>query len=163
MPRKIIIFSVVILVLLAGGAVFALNRNTADPATSGTTQLDGSAATESTSPPPTTDPQAAREADDNCPTEETPVITVSASAFSPSCVTVKAGTTITWKNDSGSQIQIGSDPHPSHTGNREVSGGEFTLDIASGNSASSVLTTTGDHSYHDHLNPSARGTIKVEN
>ena len=89
-------------------------------------------------------------------------ITYNSSGFSPSNVTIKTGGTITWVNDSDSEIQIGANPHPIHTGNKEMSGGGFVLTLASGEQAAVTITKTGSHGYHNHLNSSQGGSITVE-
>lgn len=89
-------------------------------------------------------------------------ITYDGSAFSSAQATVASGGKVTWVNSSGKQLQLGSDPHPIHTGNKEVSGGKFTLDIAPGQSAAVTVTKTGTFGYHDHLNPSAKGKLVVQ-
>lgn len=82
--------------------------------------------------------------------------------FSPSCVKVSSNTTFTWENASDTTIEIGADPHPIHTGNQEVSAGEFVLEIKAGNKAQVTLQELGIFGYHDHLNSSATGIIVVE-
>ena len=47
-------------------------------------------------------------------------ITITDSGFSPKTVEISAGSTITWVNNTGSEVQIAANPHPVHTGNREV-------------------------------------------
>lgn len=89
-------------------------------------------------------------------------ITYSSTGFSPSTVTVKSGGKITWVNKSGKQVQIGANPHPIHTGNREVSGGEFTLNLQPGEEKTVVVSKVGTFGYHNHLRPSEEGTIVVE-
>ena len=94
--------------------------------------------------------------------KSTTTITYNSSGFSPSDVTIKTGGTITWVNDSDSEIQIGANPHPIHTGNKEVSGGGFVLTLAPGKQAAVTITKTGSHGYHNHLNSSQGGSITVE-
>ena len=89
-------------------------------------------------------------------------ITYNSSGFSPSNVTIKAGGTITWVNDSSEEVQIGANPHPIHTGNKELSGGAFVLTLAAGEQAAVTITKTGSHGYHNHKNSSQGGTITVE-
>lgn len=90
------------------------------------------------------------------------VITYTDSGFSPSSVEVISGGEVTYVNNGDSQIQIGVDPHPSHTGNKEVSDGEFVLTVPKGEKRTVKLTATGSVGYHDHLNSVDRGTIVVK-
>src|SRR3990170_3212486 len=94
-------------------------------------------------------------------TETAPVsgnlITYTDSGFSPAQVSVKAGDTVTFKNDSKTTIQVNSAPHPAHTQFPELNIGS----IAPGESKSVKLTTAGTKKYHNHLNPSQSGTIVI--
>lgn len=89
------------------------------------------------------------------------IITYSSSGFSPSTVTVKSGGKITWVNKSDKQVKIGANPHPIHTGNREISGGEFTLDLQPGEEKTVDVSKADAFGYHNHLNASEVGTIIV--
>ena len=89
------------------------------------------------------------------------IITYTNSGYGPQSLTVKTGETITWKNDSSSTIQIGSANHPTHTINRDITGNNFVIELAPGESAQVQLTRTGEWGYHDHLRPSMTGTITV--
>jgi len=95
-------------------------------------------------------------------TETAPVgasqVTYTDSGFSPAQVSVKAGDTVTFKNDSKSNIQVNSAPHPAHTQFPELNIGS----IAPGESKTVTFTTAGTKKYHNHLNPSQNGTIVVE-
>jgi len=82
--------------------------------------------------------------------------------FSPASVTVASGQAITWKNDSAETVQVGSNTHPTHTINQEITGGEFTIALAPGESKTVTVTKTGSWGYHDHLKPSLVGTVVVE-
>ena len=93
---------------------------------------------------------------------EQALITYKEGKFSPECVVVSSGTNITWVNQSDENIQIGADPHPIHTGNKEVSGGGFILELSPGESSSVTMSKIGKTGYHDHLNSSATGVIIVE-
>src|SRR3989344_2336318 len=95
-------------------------------------------------------------------TETAPVsgnlITYTDSGFSPAQVSVKAGDTVTFKNDSTKSVQVNSAPHPAHTQFPELNIGT----IAAGESKTVAFTTAGTKKYHNHLNPSQTGTIVVE-
>ncbi|MEK7536607.1 MAG: cupredoxin domain-containing protein [Patescibacteria group bacterium] len=89
-------------------------------------------------------------------------IMYTAIGFSPSEVTLKNGGKITWINKGNREIKIGVNPHPIHTGNREISGGDFTLDLMPGDQKTVVILKTGTFDYHDHLNAGEGGTIIVQ-
>lgn len=82
--------------------------------------------------------------------------------FTPNCLQISQGTTVTWVNEGSKDIQIGADPHPVHTGNKELSNNEFVLTLGPGEEATVTMEKTGKHGYHDHLNASAGGAIIVE-
>jgi plastocyanin len=94
--------------------------------------------------------------------EEATTITYTNNGFSPTTVTIKSGETIRWINESDRDVEIGANPHPIHTGNKEVSGGEFVLKLAPGESSTVTITKTGENKYHDHLRSAFGGTIIVE-
>ncbi len=85
-------------------------------------------------------------------------ITITPSGFQPSSLTVKAGETIVWSNQSGDIGNVSSSPHPTHTDYPPLNLG----DIAPGASASLVFPTAGTYKYHNHLNPGQFGSITVQ-
>lgn len=87
------------------------------------------------------------------------VIVYTVSGFSPSSLTVKQGTAITFKNSSSSPFRPASDPHPIHTAYREF---DAKQTIAAGQSYTFTFDKVGSWGYHDHLNPIRVGTIVVE-
>ena len=89
-------------------------------------------------------------------------ITYTSSGFSPSTVTVKSGGMITWVNNSDEQIKVGVDPHPSHTGDKAITGGEFTLDLDKGQQKMETINKTGTFGFHNHLSAEQTGTIVVK-
>src|SRR3989344_6543283 len=76
--------------------------------------------------------------------------TFSDNGVNPSNATIKSGQAINWVNSSSSQVQIPSDPHPTHTDNRELANGEATLVLAPGASTTVTLTKKGTWGFHDH-------------
>lgn len=88
-------------------------------------------------------------------------VTYTNSGFEPASVTVSAGSTVTWKNSSSGSLQVGSDDHPTHKLNQEITSGAFTLNLAPGESKTVTVTKTGSWGYHDHLKPTVTGTIVV--
>jgi len=80
------------------------------------------------------------------------------SGFQPTSITLKSGGTITFKNSSGSTIQVDSNPHPEHTDNPDLNAGL----IGPGQSKTLTLTRTGAWRIHDHLNASHQATVTVE-
>lgn len=86
------------------------------------------------------------------------VITFDGTSFSPSELRAKAGESIAVKNMSTGIMQFSSDPHPTHTLFPELNLGA----IGPGSSRTFTISKSGTYSYHNHLNPSQKGTIVVE-
>lgn len=87
----------------------------------------------------------------------TATITYTEEGFSPAEVTVTSGEAIKFVNDSDSEIDPASDPHPVHTKNRELNVG----DLAPGEAKTITVTTKGTWGYHNHYKASAKGVITV--
>jgi plastocyanin len=86
------------------------------------------------------------------------IVNVTNTGFSPASVTVKVGATVEWTNVSGSEIFIASDPHPTHTDLPGLSSGT----VANGATYSFTFTKVGTWGYHNHLDPTTKGTIIVQ-
>ncbi len=84
-------------------------------------------------------------------------ITFDGSSYFPDDVTIQEGDTVRWTNTSSTYTQISSDPHPIHTNYPALNVGL----LASGDSITLIFPTSGTYGYHDHLLPSATGTINV--
>lgn len=83
--------------------------------------------------------------------------------FVPECIKISSGTKLIYRNDSDFALDVGADPHPSHTGNREVSKKEFELPVEpNGGTASTVMDMKGTFGLHNHENASATATVIVE-
>ena len=147
--RNAIIVLIIIVIVAAGAYFFFLRGNQEKPATTTPTV---------TSTPSTS--SAGRRSEEE--TQNKTTITFDGSGFSPSSTTVKSGGSITWVNSSSQDIEIGANPHPIHTGNKEVSGGEFTLKLTPGQSKTVTVTKVGTFGYHNHLSSSQGGSITVE-
>lgn len=92
----------------------------------------------------------------------TVTITATGSGFEPATVTVKSGEAITWVNKSTQTVSIGSDNHPTHTLDPDLTGGQYVIELAPGESKTVSVNVKGTHGYHNHLEPSQKGTIVVE-
>ncbi|MEO0084753.1 MAG: cupredoxin domain-containing protein [candidate division WOR-3 bacterium] len=127
--------------------------------------------------PETTFSTETQEATRTLSQKETPeiqnIIIYTDSGYSPSTLKVKAGTTVTFKNQSSQAMWPASAMHPSHTVYSGTSLDEHCPDTAGiafdactgiqpGNSWNFTFNKKGSWKYHDHLNPSFTGTIIVE-
>ncbi|MBI5127340.1 cupredoxin domain-containing protein [Candidatus Roizmanbacteria bacterium] len=85
-------------------------------------------------------------------------VTLTADGYIPAVLTIKAGTTVTWTNNSGKNATVSSDPHPTHTNYPPLNLGPFQ----DGKTHSLKFDTPGTYGYHNHLDASQTGTIVVE-
>lgn len=85
-------------------------------------------------------------------------VTVKSFGFSPSTLTVKAGTKVTWLNKSGGIADVSSAGHPSHLVYPPLNLGSFN----NGSQVSLVFDKPGTYNYHNHLNPGQTGIVIVE-
>ena len=95
--------------------------------------------------------------DNKASTADTATITFTESGFSPSTLTVKSGTVVTVVNNSSRSVQFSSDDHPTHREDPEIN----MAVLAPGEKGTFTATTTGTHSFHDHLDDSKVGTLIV--
>ncbi|HSX58338.1 MAG TPA: cupredoxin domain-containing protein [Candidatus Saccharimonadales bacterium] len=149
------IITVVVVAILAIGAFLLVNNKnkSTSSTTSSTTSSDNSSSNNSSGDSSNSS---------STPASDTVTITYTDSGFSPNSATVKNGGKIIWVNKSGSQVQIGVNPHPTHTGDRMITNGQFTLDLNDGAQTTVSVTKTGTFGYHNHLLPNDTGTITVE-
>lgn len=151
--RNLIIAAIIALIAL-GAFFFFANRNASAPAPVAETVVP------------------------ETPVETTPpaeTITFSDDGFSPSTITINAGDTVMFVNNSSSRMWVGADEHPTHTeydgtSTREhCSNGNATSDAVfdqcegttAGSSWSFTFKKAGTFKYHNHTRASEGGTIIV--
>ena len=81
------------------------------------------------------------------------------SGFSPSTITIKAGTILEIRNQNAQAMWIASDPHPTHTSYPSMNALES---VGTNGWYKFQFMTKGTYQYHNHLKPSDTGTIIVE-
>lgn len=134
----LIIVIVVVGVLLVGGVLFyVLNHKNQTQAP----QSQSSTTTNSSQSSSTTD---------NNTQPSGNAVTIADMAFSPSSLTVKKGTTVTWTNKDNVVHTVTANDHSFESGN-----------LASGKSFSHAFNAAGTFSYKCTLHPSMTGTITV--
>jgi plastocyanin len=97
-------------------------------------------------------------------------VTYSNSGFSPATLTVKAGDTVTFVNQSSNRMWVASDPHPAHSGYSGTTRTQHCPDTAgtafdqcsAGNSYTFTFAKTGSWGYHNHAVDEDAGTIIVQ-
>ena len=85
------------------------------------------------------------------------VVTLTDTGFAPS-PTVKVGTTVTFVNESSRQMWVASDPHPTHV---NLPGFDQLTGVEKGGTYEYTFAKVGTWGFHNHLNPSAKGTVIV--
>lgn len=106
------------------------------------------------------------------PKETTVVVTHGDSGYSPQAVTIKKGSTLTFKNESGNQSWPASAMHPTHTAypgsdiTKCGTADESTIfdacrGLNKGEQWFFKFDNAGSWKYHDHLEPGHNGTIVV--
>lgn len=87
------------------------------------------------------------------------IVSVTAQGFDPTTITIKAGQAVTWVNNDSAAHQVNSDPHPTHQLYPILN----TIGrLNPGDKKSATFDKAGTYTYHDHLNPSFKGTIIVQ-
>ncbi len=114
------------------------------------------------SPAPTTPAVTTSETSETSPsatvTATQDTITLTADGFSPKTLTIKAGTKVTWMNQSGAGATVNSSPHPTHTDYPPLNLGS----LPDGGAVFLTFDKPGTYKYHNHLIPSQFGTIVVQ-
>lgn len=86
------------------------------------------------------------------------LVTYTDSGFSPKSVTIDAGDTIRFMNESSGTFWPAAKPHPFHT---SVPGFDAKRAISAGSSYEFTFTKTGTFGYHNHPYSSISGTVIV--
>lgn len=147
MSKKVIL-SIIGVLVIVGGAAFAVMMMNSDDMAAPATETSSQAS----------DLPLNKETTDNESEAKTAtVITFTNDGFSPATLTVKKGTVVTVKNDSSTQVQFSSDDHPTHTINQ----GMNLRVLAAGESATFTADEVGTFGYHDHIDASKTGTLTV--
>ncbi len=83
----------------------------------------------------------------------------SSDTFSPAVVTIPVGGTVTWTNAGDEDMRVASDPHPTHIG---YPGFDSMSNVGPGKTYSFTFQKKGSWGYHDHLDPTVKGTVIVQ-
>ena len=89
-------------------------------------------------------------------------VTITASGVSPKLLTIRAGDSVRFRNDSAVAVWPASDPHPTHTG---CSGFDARRGLQQGETYTLSFPTAKTCSYHNHLSPFDalyQGTITIQ-
>ena len=108
----------------------------------------------SVSPDAMTSPEAT-----NAMVAENPVVEMTDAGIVPNAITVKSGTTITFKNTGTMPHWPASDPHPIHT---DLPGFDSKHALAPGDFYRFTFVKVGTFGMHDHLHAAFHATITVQ-
>lgn len=86
-------------------------------------------------------------------------VSIDDTGFTPSTLTIKSGTTVTFVNNGQGLHWVASDPHPTHTG---LAGLDVRKGLATGEAFSFQFTKPGTFGIHDHLSTTLKATILVQ-
>lgn len=86
-------------------------------------------------------------------------VSYTGSGFTPSTITVEAGITVTFVNNSSKSMWVASDAHPSH---KDLLGFDQLKGSGNGTSYTYTFKKAGEWSYHNHLSAGQRGTVVVK-
>jgi plastocyanin len=89
---------------------------------------------------------------------EEAVVSYDGNGFSPANLAVKAGTRVTFRNDSSASFWPASNVHPTH---QLLPGFDARQAIGAGGTYSFTFTSPGAWQYHNHLRAAQGGTITV--
>lgn len=165
MNKTIIIIALVAIVLLGGYFLFFKGKFRQAPS------FPPPSFEQPTTSPPIIEEQPTEE--ESAGEEVVNVVSYTDSGYSPSTIKIKKGETVTFKNESSRSMWPASDVHPTHRVYSGTSIEEHCPDTSGtafdackgylpGESWSFRFDKVGNWRYHDHLNPSATGTIIVE-
>lgn len=150
MGKSTIIGMIVAAVVIVGGAFVFMNMNKDDADKTGTTTSSNTSTTTNTAP---TEQEPANEPSDDSSVGE--AVTIQNMAFSPTAITVKKGTTVTWTN----QDAVGHDVMPDQDYGTAFEASDGLL--GRGESYSFTFNEPGTYSYHCTPHPQMKATVTV--
>ena len=87
------------------------------------------------------------------------IVKYTTGGFSPKSVSVTAGQSVEFVNESGNFMWVASAVHPTHTKLPEFDQKSSSI---KGTSYSFTFTKAGNWSYHNHVRPADTGTVEVK-
>lgn len=149
MGRGTVITIIIIVIIIVVAVIWAISASNSGQGTQSTAPLAGQSnqpGVEGTSTSPTA--------------PKTVTVNLTDNGFSPSSITINAGDTIKFINQSSGRMWVASNPHPTHT---DYPGFDEKTAVGSGDSYSFTFTRPGTWGYHNHITPTVQGTIVVVN
>lgn len=170
------LWAIVGIVVLAGLGFWVYSMQTPAPATDVTVNTETPANTTGTGATSTTggtgvgvDASADVGIGDASQAPMSASVSYTSSGFSPSPVTIKKGGTVTWTNNGGGNMWVGSAQHPTHTtysGTTLAEHCDDATDVSfdqckNGTTYSFTFTKVGTWGYHNHSNAQHFGRVIV--
>ena len=152
------IIGIAVAVIVLGGGFYYYSKNASSYKSSSNTSSTSDNTTSVTNNTIGTNPNATDSTTSATQSTTQASVTLTPTGFNPSTLTIKAGTKVTWTNQSGETATVNSDPHPIHTDYPPLNLDEFS----NGGTLSLTFDKAGTYGYHNHLNPSEHGTIVVQ-
>lgn len=87
------------------------------------------------------------------------IITYKNGVFTPNTINIKKGTTVKFVNEDTDQMWVASSPHPQHT---DLPDFDQLKGVGQGVSYEYTFTKVGNWKFHNHLKPTAFGTVIVK-
>jgi plastocyanin len=94
----------------------------------------------------------------SAPLPKTVSVSIINGKFDANSLTISVNDTVIWVNKDVATHQIASDPHPTHTNLPDLESGI----LATNQTFSFKFKQAGTYTYHDHINPTIKGTIIVK-
>lgn len=179
MSRTAWIWTAVIVVVVAAGVYWYMQKPVADQSSSVVTgDQTGMVSGDQAAPGPETVPSGTSTGsldagvDVGVGTPKTVTVNYDGSKFSPASVTIAKGDTVKFLAASGKTMWVASDEHPTHTEFDSTSRSQHCAagytgakpfdQCSGGTSYSFTFTKAGSFDYHDHMNASAGGKVVVQ-
>lgn len=140
---------ILFLVIIFGGAYFALIGQNSGQQSTGIVQNNAVISGNQTEKTVATQTTGGQQVAD---------ISLTDQGFEPSTITIKTGTKVVWVNNLSEAATVSSDPHPIHNLFPFLNLGKFEA----GQTLETVFQDKGTYTYHNHFNPSDKGTVIVE-
>lgn len=165
---KKIVLSFALVALIAAGCNKASNNNnqntSQDQNQQGTSQSTDQtsntpAASDNTAKNTPTQTPVDTNGTDNQNTPQVFAVHITSAGFSPSTITISKGDYVQFINDDTASHWVASDPHPTHT---DYPGFDAKGAITTGKYFRFQFEKIGTWGYHDHFNPSTKGTVVVK-
>ncbi len=80
------------------------------------------------------------------------------SGYTPNTITLKKGVTVRFVNQSTSTMWVASDVHPTH---QLLPGFDELASVTNGGAYEYTFVKVGTWTYHNHMNPTDKGTVVV--